>query len=339
MELKLQKRLAADVMGCSEKRVLLDPDRLSDIKEAITKLDIRSLISDKAIKKKPVKGISRVRARKTALQKRKGKRKGAGSRKGKKTARISKKRIWIGKIRVQRAFLKELRDKDLISKADYHSLYSKSKGGFFRSKRHIKLYIEERRLVKKMKSKGSIPFKRKKQGKTNYKKRLRLLLSEKHRLVVRPFLNNISAQIIEYSSKGDKVVAAATARDIEKLGWKFSKGNIPAAYLTGLLAGKKALEKGVKEAILDVGLRNPTKGSRIFACLKGVIDAGIEIPHAEEELPSGEKISGKDIIDYANKIKENKEKYEKQFSKCLKQGLDPSGITNAFEEVKKKVKS
>ena len=149
MELKLQKRIAADIMKCSEKRVVFDTDRLEDIKEAITKLDIRSLIGDKAIKQKPVKGVSKVRARKISLQKRKGKRKGAGSRKGKKTARLSKKKAWINKIRVQRRFLKELKNKNIITKTDYHSLYLKSKGGFFRSKRHIKLYIEERELVKK----------------------------------------------------------------------------------------------------------------------------------------------------------------------------------------------
>ena len=149
MKLKLQKRLAADILKCSEKRVWLDKTRLEDIKEAITKLDIRSLIADRAIKAKPMKGVSRVRARKTALQKRKGKRKGYGSKKGKRTARLSKKDAWIKKIRTQRKFLKELRDKGLVNKTDYHSLYSKSKGGFFRSKRHIKLYLEERGLVKK----------------------------------------------------------------------------------------------------------------------------------------------------------------------------------------------
>ena len=149
MKLKLQKRLAADILKCSEKRIWFDPTRLEDIKEAITKIDVRSLINDRAIKEKPVKGVSRVRARKIALQKRKGKRKGAGSKKGKKTARLSKKAAWIRKIRIQREFLKELRDKGLVSKSDYHSLYQKSKGGFFRSKRHIKLYLEERGLVKK----------------------------------------------------------------------------------------------------------------------------------------------------------------------------------------------
>jgi len=149
MAKNLQKRLAGTILRCSTKRVWLDTERRDDIKEAITKADIRSLISDKAIKEKPVKGISRVRARKILRQKRKGRQKGAGSRKGKKTARLSQKDAWMGKIRGQRQFLKELREKDLIAKSDYHILYRKAKGGFFRSKRHIKLHLEEQKLIKK----------------------------------------------------------------------------------------------------------------------------------------------------------------------------------------------
>lgn len=149
MQLKIQKRLAGQVLGCSEKRISLDQDRLEDIKEGITKHDIRSLISEGAIKMKPVKGISKVRARKTAIQKRKGRKSGAGSKKGKRTARLPKKLAWINTIRIQRKFIKELKEKDIITKTIYRKLYSKSKGGFFRSKRHIKQYIEEQNLAKK----------------------------------------------------------------------------------------------------------------------------------------------------------------------------------------------
>ena len=149
MKLKIQKRLAAQCLKCSEKRVLFDPDRLEDIKESITKADLRSLINEEAIKRKPVKGVSKIRARKIKVQKRKGRRKGAGSKKGKKTARLPKKIAWMQKIRIQRKFLKELRNKKIINASTYQTLYMKSKGGFFRSKRHIKLYIEEQELAKK----------------------------------------------------------------------------------------------------------------------------------------------------------------------------------------------
>ena len=149
MQLKIQKRLAAQILKCGQRRVLFDTDRLEDIKEAITKVDLSSLINDGAIKEKPMKKVSRGRARKTAEQKRKGRRKGAGSRKGKKTARLPKKLSWIHTIRIQRSFLNELKEKEIIPRATYRKLYMKSKSGFFRSKRHIKLYIEEHGLAKK----------------------------------------------------------------------------------------------------------------------------------------------------------------------------------------------
>ena len=151
MELKVQKRIAADVLKCSKNRVVFDSDRLSDIKEAITKVDIRSLVNEGAIKVRPIKGTSRIKARKRALQRSKGRQKGFGKRKGKKGARLTKKRAWINKVRVQREFVKELREKELITTNAYQQLYLKIKGGFFRSKRHIKLYIDEHKLVKSKK--------------------------------------------------------------------------------------------------------------------------------------------------------------------------------------------
>ena len=149
MQLKIQKRLAAQIEGCSEKRIWLDQERFEDIKEAITKADIKTLIKDGAIKSKPLKNTSKYHARKIALQKRKGRRKGPGSRKGKSTARLSRKDAWINTIRSQRELLKELREKNLITKTIYHKLYRKAKSGFFRNKRHIKLYLQEHNLTKK----------------------------------------------------------------------------------------------------------------------------------------------------------------------------------------------
>lgn len=149
MNLKNQKRISADILKCSPKRIVFDNERLEDIKESITKADLRNLINDKAITKKNKKGVSRVRARKIALQKKKGRRRGYGKRKGSQKVRINLKRTWIRRVRLQRSFVKMLRDKDIINKKVYRSLYLKVKGGFFRSKRHIKLYIEERNLSKK----------------------------------------------------------------------------------------------------------------------------------------------------------------------------------------------
>ncbi len=148
MKMDVQKRLAAGILGCSQKRVRLDPERLAEIKEAITKIDIKGLINDKAISKKPVKGVSRVRARARQRQKRSGRRKGYGSRKGKLNARASYKSVWTNQIRAQRGLLKKMKETSSITKQVYRSLYEKAKGGFFRSRKHLKLYIEERHLAK-----------------------------------------------------------------------------------------------------------------------------------------------------------------------------------------------
>lgn len=149
MKLNVQKRLAGEVLNCSPKRCWFDEEHLEDIKGAITKADIASLVNDGVIVKIQKKGISRFRARKIAMQKKKGKRKGVGSRKGRKTARTPRKETWINRVRLQREFLQYLKTKGLINPKVFRDLYMKSKGGFFRSKRHIQLYLEEKRLVQK----------------------------------------------------------------------------------------------------------------------------------------------------------------------------------------------
>ncbi len=147
--MKTQKRLAAQLLGCSRKRISFDEDSLDEIKEAITKADLKNLIKEGVIKRSPIKGISKVRARKRKIQKRRGQRRGMGSRKGVLTSRLPRKKVWMDKIRLQRAFLKNLRERNLVGRATYRMLYLKAKGGFFRSIRHLKLYISDNKLVVK----------------------------------------------------------------------------------------------------------------------------------------------------------------------------------------------
>ena len=149
MNLRVQKRLTAEVMKCSPKRVKFDEERLEDIKESITRRDLVSLVNDGAISIIQKKGSSKARARKKRVQKAKGRQKGHGSRKGKANARESAKRIWINRIRKQKELLKKLRDKKIITTRAYHKMYALAKGGFFRSVGHIKGYIEEHNLAKK----------------------------------------------------------------------------------------------------------------------------------------------------------------------------------------------
>ncbi len=149
MRLTAQKRLAGQIFKRSPKKIKLDPSRLEDIKESITKADIKALIIDNAITAKPVKKASKGRTRKRLIQKRKGRQSGKGTKKGTKKARSPKKTVWINKIRKQRAFLKLLRSKKLIDGKSFRELYLKAKGGLFRSKEHLKLYLNERGYIKK----------------------------------------------------------------------------------------------------------------------------------------------------------------------------------------------
>ncbi|OGI11948.1 50S ribosomal protein L18 [Candidatus Micrarchaeota archaeon RBG_16_36_9] len=145
-----------------------------------------------------------------------------------------------------------------------------------------------------MKKSFLIQFKRRREEKTNYRKRIGLLKSNKTRLVIRRSLSNITVQFVDFVPSGDKTIVTATSSELKKMGWNRT-GNIPASYLTGLLAGKKAKDKKIEEAILDLGLQISTKGSRIYAALKGVLDSGIKVPYSEEILPSEDRIKGKHI--------------------------------------------
>ena len=147
MNVKTQKRIVHSLFKVGKKRIKFNIEKLSEIKEAITKRDIKGLVSKEAIKINQKTGSSKSRSRKILTQKRKGRRKGIGSRKGKVTARLKPKKAWMGKIRIQRAFLKELKNKKLINTENYRDLYLKSKGGFFRNRRHLKTYINERGLI------------------------------------------------------------------------------------------------------------------------------------------------------------------------------------------------
>ncbi len=149
MQFTVQRRLAGEVLHCSPKRVWFDETRLGEIKEAITKQDIRGLIAKGLVQMKRARGISKGRARFRQSQRRKGRQRGHGSRKGSATARQSEKRAWIARVRLQRDFMKRLREKRLISNEAYRELYMKSKGGYFRSLRHVKLYLDEHNLITK----------------------------------------------------------------------------------------------------------------------------------------------------------------------------------------------
>lgn len=185
--------------------------------------------------------------------------------------------------------------------------------------------------------KKPVAFRRKREGKTNYHKKLKTLSGRKIRLVVRPSLKGLTIQLISFQSGGDKVIYGMDISALKKLGWKGDGGNVSAAYLLGYLLGKKMVKK-IPEAILDTGLFSLTKGNRVYACLKGVLDAGLNIPHSAEILPPEDRLSGKHIEEYANKLKtEDAQKFEKIFASYIKSGLDPAHFSKHFKEIKEKI--
>ena len=185
-----------------------------------------------------------------------------------------------------------------------------------------------------------VPFRRRREGKTNYRSRRALVLSRVPRLVVRLSLKHAIVQVIEAESIGDKVLVSAHSNELAKAyGWLSNRGNIPSAYLTGLLCGFKAMANGVDKAFLDIGLHIPSKGTRIFAALKGAVDAGVEVPHSEDILPDEGRISGKHIADYATQLSSDPEVYKQKFSKYLSKGSRPEKLSEHFSAVKAKITS
>lgn len=180
-------------------------------------------------------------------------------------------------------------------------------------------------------------LRRKLEGKTDYRKRLGLLKSGKDRLLVRKSNKNILAQIIRYSPEGDIILISAHSNELKKHGWKLSKNNLPASYLLGFLMGKKAKKAGVKDVILDIGRHISTKGSKIYALVKGVVDSGVSVPCSEEIMPQEDKIKGKCIADYAKKLREDEKKFSKQFSGYLKKNVKIEEVEKHFQEIKNKI--
>jgi large subunit ribosomal protein L18 len=142
-------------------------------------------------------------------------------------------------------------------------------------------------------------MRRRREARTDYHQRLRLLKSGKPRLVARKSNQAVTAQLVTLGPGGDETVASARSTDLAEYGWEAPTGNLPAAYLTGVLAGLRAVEAGVDEAVLDIGLNSPTPGSKVFAVQEGAIDAGLEIPHSEDVFADWQRTRGSHIAEYA----------------------------------------
>ena len=168
--------------------------------------------------------------------------------------------------------------------------------------------------------------------KTNYRKRQALLISKQDFVTIKITNQNVIAQVLKPEIQGDIVRVSTHSRELRRYGWKGSLNSLPACYLVGLVLGRKALEKGVDKAVLYIG--NKPFTSRISACMKGIVQAGINIPISSESYPTEHRLNGQHIAEYALKIKtEDINKYNKYFSSLLKEGLVPENYQSHVEEI------
>lgn len=182
-----------------------------------------------------------------------------------------------------------------------------------------------------------VRFRREREGRTDYRARLKLLRSGKPRLVVRMSLNHVIAQVVRATPTGDLTLAAADSKELDELGWKCSTSNLPAAYLVGMLCGYRAKKVGIGECIFDIGAHTPTPQAKVFSALKGALDAGLKVPCDEGVLPADERIKGEHIARYAEQLKSDEATYKARFSRYLERGLPPEKLPEHFDQVKQAV--
>ena len=183
----------------------------------------------------------------------------------------------------------------------------------------------------------NVAFRRRRTGRTNYKKRRRLVISGIPRLVIRPTNKHLTAQLIEATPEGDRVLISAHSSELKKFGWLAPCGSLPAAYLTGLLMGRRAKAKGIESGILDIGLHFRGAGTRIFAAAKGAADGGLTVPHEEKTWPSPERLHGEHIAKYSKTLLTDQEKYKRTFSGYLTSKINPEDLPDHFNEVESKI--
>ncbi len=143
-----------------------------------------------------------------------------------------------------------------------------------------------------------VRFRRRREGRTDYYRRMKLIVSDRPRMVVRRTNRQIIVQLVTATMEGDRTLIAARSSELKEFGYNGSTSSTPAAYLTGILFAVKALNEGYQEANLDIGLARASRGSRVFAALKGAVIAGLDVPHNPEVLPPDERTNGSHIVAY-----------------------------------------
>ena len=179
----------------------------------------------------------------------------------------------------------------------------------------------------------SVPYRRKREGRTNYNKRLQLLVGREHRVVIRKSLKSVLVQIVDYLPDGDKVIASAHSRELKKYGLPYNNSNIVVAYLTGLLCGVKVQKAGIKSGIVDFGLQKAHPKGKLMAVVKGLADSGFKVPVNENAVPDEDRINGKHIATYAQQTDET----QNGFSGYKSANITVTDLPKIVEQVKEKI--
>ncbi len=183
-----------------------------------------------------------------------------------------------------------------------------------------------------------VAFRRRREARTDYRLRRKLIISGSLRLVVRKSLKHINLQLVEAKFEGDSVLAHAGTIELKKFGWKVGTGNLPASYLAGFLLGKRAIAMDKNTAIADFNSYKITASNKLYAALKGAIDAGLGVPHDEKVIPDDDRVSGAHIAKYADEMqKADPAKYQAYFSQYLAGGIAPEKLAEHFEATKKRI--
>lgn len=166
-------------------------------------------------------------------------------------------------------------------------------------------------MAKNTNKKRIFRFNRRIRGQTDYQLRLRLLKSRKTRAVFRRSNNNTVVQLVDYATEGDKIITSARSTDLKKFGYSLHTGNLVAAYLTGLLAGKRAKKSGFDgECVVDLGLQRSLYGNRLYAAVKGLVDSGInvrvsDVVYPDESRLDGSHLNGKNAASIVEKTRKS----------------------------------
>ncbi len=182
----------------------------------------------------------------------------------------------------------------------------------------------------------NVPFRRRKEGRTNYYKRLAMVKSVNPRAVIRKSTNHLLIQLVQTEHGKDSVIASAHTQELGGFDYKGHGGNIPAAYLVGYLLGKRMIEqKKNVETIVDLGVQPPVHGTRLFAAVKGLVDAGINVKADPISFPKEDRLKGKHVEAFAKK--EPSKMNRSQFGSYVKKSISTEGFSNMVEASKKTI--